>query len=228
MSESLSIFRSLLPEDVAVAAAALDSCVWPVPFPEEWDVFARSVPNRQREFAAGRYLARQALVTLGAAAEAIPVGPQRAPLWPQTVIGSITHGSGECAACVGWRELYDGLGIDCEAAQPFDSGLRQLVMSPAEADGRPAAVPPELWPVLVFSIKEAAFKAYHALIPQFLGFEDLSVRPTRPGHFDVTTCGAASCHIAISCRGAWSTKRVFAAAWIPHTPNAAATTPNSL
>ena len=46
--------------------------------PEEEPTLARMVPARRREFAAGRTAARRAL----GRSVAIPMGPDRAPVWP--------------------------------------------------------------------------------------------------------------------------------------------------
>jgi 4'-phosphopantetheinyl transferase EntD len=75
-------------------------------------------------------------------------------------------------------------------------------------------VPPRLWPVLVFSMKEAAFKAYFAVTPQLLGFEDMCVRSLERGQFLVETRGGATLALPIQGRAAWNMERVYSAAWI--------------
>jgi 4'-phosphopantetheinyl transferase EntD len=50
-----------------------------------------SVEKRWREFAAGRSCARKALAASGHAPVAVLQGAGREPVWPQGIVGSITH-----------------------------------------------------------------------------------------------------------------------------------------
>ena len=47
--------------------------------------------ERVREFASGRAYAKRALATLGMHNVDLPIGPNRAPIWPNGVVGSIAH-----------------------------------------------------------------------------------------------------------------------------------------
>ena len=47
--------------------------------------------KRVREFESGRAYAKRALAMLGMHNVDLPIGPNRAPLWPSGVVGSITH-----------------------------------------------------------------------------------------------------------------------------------------
>ena len=89
----------LLPEGVAYASLPVESQPDPLEAPERAAV-AGAVASRQREFAGGRTCARRALLRLGHAAQPIPVGACRAPVWPHGVVGSITHCSSFAAAAV--------------------------------------------------------------------------------------------------------------------------------
>lgn len=162
--------RNLLPAEVAVAAACLSSAP-PSPFPAE--VLANAVPNRQREFAAGRRAARAALAQLGLAAMPLPMGPDRVPLWPQGTHGSITHSASLClaAACHAPRLI----GIDLEPATPLDLDLWQTVLLPEEITALAGRQNPHNLAKLIFSAKEASFKAQYALSKTLFGFEIIRV-----------------------------------------------------
>src|ERR1700688_5221299 len=70
--------------------------------------------KRQREFLAGRWCAKQALQCLGAGSTHVAMAGDRAPIWPDGVVGSITHTGGFVAAAVAWAADIAGVGIDSE------------------------------------------------------------------------------------------------------------------
>src|SRR5207302_6761936 len=81
-----------------------------------------TVERRRREFAVGRACARRALRAFGIVGVAISTGVQREPVWPQGVVGSITHCTGYCAAAVALGDHVTAIGIDAEvnAALPAE------------------------------------------------------------------------------------------------------------
>jgi 4'-phosphopantetheinyl transferase EntD len=136
-----------------------------------------AIPKRQEEFRRGRACARAAMDSLGAAAEAIPVGPNREPVWPPGLVGSITHCGSVVAAAVARADSLGGLGLDMERAEPLEPGVEGLVMLPAE---RAAAGAP--WRgALVFSAKESVYKALFPLTRRWLGFEEVQLTLTSEG-----------------------------------------------
>ncbi len=200
--------ETLLPPSVAVAQHHGDD----VPdgdlgmYPGEEPAVARAVPRRRREFVVARACARQALRGLGAPAGAIPKGPAGEPLWPAGVVGSITHCAGYAAAAVAPRSQLLTLGIDAEPHEPLPDEVLALTASTAEidhldtlftADGR---VP---WGRLLFCAKEALYKAWYPVQQRWLGFEDVDVRLSPGGWFDVRF-RAASGSPFDDCRGRWT------------------------
>jgi 4'-phosphopantetheinyl transferase EntD len=82
--------RKLVPADVAV----IETCGQdgePSPlYPEEAVHVERAVEKRRRDFALGRACARRALAVLDdRPPTAILVGEERAPVWPEGIVGSI-------------------------------------------------------------------------------------------------------------------------------------------
>jgi len=147
-------------------------------FPEEERCVRNAVAARRREFAQGRLCARQALARLGIRNFPILIGKDRAPIWPEGVIGSLSHCGGYCAAAVARRGAFLGLGIDVETPQPLDPELLALICtdsetawlaeSPAEARGVTAK--------LIFSAKESVFKCAYPQTGVFLDFRDCEIR----------------------------------------------------
>lgn len=148
--------------------------------PEEVTAVQNAVEKRRQEFAAGRSCARRALVELGFEHFPVLVNKDRAPIWPGSVVGSITHTdgcpSGYCAAAVANRRIAMGLGIDAEPSQPLPSEVWPLVLDGDEQWDAKHATEPGLRARLVFSAKETTFKALFPTFGRFLEFSDVHIR----------------------------------------------------
>ena len=171
------MLESLFPPGVATAHASGDASADALPDVERQAVQG-AIEKRRREFALGRTCARRALERLGVPAVAIPVAASRAPVWPGDVVGAITHCQDFAAAAVGRRSDFAGLGLDAEPAlPPLDARLIRLICTPAEAAGLSRHPPFKGtdWARLVFSAKEAVYKAVAPGSGVFLGFHDVEV-----------------------------------------------------
>ncbi|MFF2845573.1 4'-phosphopantetheinyl transferase [Streptomyces sp. NPDC058001] len=150
-------------------------------FPEEEALIARAVPKRRREFTTARLCAREALARLGYPAAPILRDPRGAPLWPEGVVGSLTHCAGYRAAAVAHRTDLVALGLDAEPNAPLpDRDTLALIALPGERDhlAELAAAHPDLevhWDRLLFSAKESVYKAWYPLTGRWLGFEEAEV-----------------------------------------------------
>jgi enterobactin synthetase component D len=144
----------------------------------EADAVARAVPQRVAEFTAGREAARRAMTALGHAPTAVPAGPDRAPVWPEGLIGSISHSNGLCLAVLGWAAAHHALGVDLEGDQPLDAELIAEICHPEDvSDLLPEAR--GMQAKRVFSAKEAAYKAHYPKARRMFGFLGLSVDLTK-------------------------------------------------
>jgi 4'-phosphopantetheinyl transferase EntD len=156
-------------------------------FPEERAAVARSVEKRRREYVAARACARAALAALGLPPAPILNGERGQPLWPEGLVGSITHCAGYRACAVARATQLAALGIDAEPDEPLPEGVLARV---ARSEERPMlaelarAAPAVSWERLLFSAKEAVYKAWFPLAACWLGFEDavLTIDP-RAGTF---------------------------------------------
>jgi 4'-phosphopantetheinyl transferase EntD len=123
-----------------------------------------SVEKRQVEYFFGRLAAQVALSAIGHDTVTLATGPHGEPLWPQGIIGSITH-TCEFAAAIALPCLqYIGIGIDIESVADPDTlqALLAKVISPPEhaylkSLGRSA--PLEVLAAIAFSAKESFYKA---------------------------------------------------------------------
>ena len=142
-------------------------------FPEERALVAAVAPGRFHDFVLGRRCARLAIEDLGLAAGPILTGERREPLWPRGVVGAITHTDGYVAAAVARADDIASIGIDAEPDEPLPDGVDRRIIRPDERqllerdDVGVAAVDR-----LVFSAKEAVYKAWFPLAGEWLGFLD--------------------------------------------------------
>ncbi len=144
--------------------------------PDEQPFAAKMSEARRREFALGRACARHALARLGIPGPVLR-GDDRAPLWPEGVVGSLTHCDHFCAAAVAHCELVLSLGLDAELDSPLRERVVQRICTPDER-AHLAELPeiPSGWEKLVFSAKESFYKAYYPVARSFLGFQDVALR----------------------------------------------------
>ena len=141
------------------------------------------VPKRAQEFAAGRLCARQALAEFGKSAFPLEVAADRQPVWPDLLLGSITHTAGYCAAAVAERGHVAALGLDSEVIGDVRAEIWPKICVPMEAawieslsgSERAAAV------TLIFSAKEAFYKCQFPLVGERLHFHDVAYRGRRRG-----------------------------------------------
>jgi len=139
---------------------------------------ARAVDRRRREFASGRACARRALAQLGLEPVAIPAGRHGEPRWPPGVVGSITHCAHYRACAVAHARDVATLGVDAEPHEGLTAQVRAMIAREEEVrmlDELAERAPAVHWDRLLFSAKEATYKAWFPLTGRWLGFEDASV-----------------------------------------------------
>jgi 4'-phosphopantetheinyl transferase EntD len=160
------IERLLPPHVVAVEAFADDPPPAGSPvFASEVALVAGAVPARRAEFLTTRRCAHDALARLGVPPAPILSGPAREPVWPAGVAGSLTHCDGYRAAAVARGGF---VGIDAEEYEPLPPEVRDVVIG-----GPPGGDP--LLDRVVFSAKEALYKAWFPRTGRWLDFTDARI-----------------------------------------------------
>lgn len=132
-----------------------------------------AVPQRQQEFHTVRVCARRALAPLGFADFALVPDGKRAPIWPEGVVGSMTHCAGFRAAAVASSADLRSIGIDAELHMPLPEEIHGIVLLAEEqqlVQDLAASHPGIAWDRLIFSAKESVFKAWFPLTRQWLDF----------------------------------------------------------
>lgn len=175
-----ALTESVLPRGVAVAAR--DPRLRPdAPNSVEAQVVSGAVPLRQAEFHAGRAAARSAMVSLGLPPLPVPAGADRAPIWPQGLTGSISHTATACVAALGLADDWAGIGVDLEEDSALDRTLITEICTVSELswlDTQPLAERARM-AKLIFSAKEAVYKAQYPVSGRLFGFDAIAVHIDR-------------------------------------------------
>lgn len=158
MPDLAAALRLVLPAGVALGVPVAGDAPLEDPGPV--------VAHRRAEFAAGRSAARAAMAGLNLPPLPIPMGEDRAPVWPAGVTGAISHCESACLAVAGHAARWRGLGLDVEPLQPLDAELWPIILGPTERQGG-------LLALRSFVAKEAAYKAQYPISRTLFDFHTL-------------------------------------------------------
>lgn len=187
LSSQLNVFlKQVLPQDVFAHLIALEVS-------EELrdellkqgialKVAEGAVLKRQCEYLAGRFCANEGLkqleqkLAIEIANKEVATGKNREPLWPQGVLGAISHSSRFAMAVLAQdKGSYLGIGIDIEEEMTEDLAcdVSGQIMSEKEKrlNKRPDGFDNKSFVTLVFSAKESIFKALYPSVEEYFGFE---------------------------------------------------------
>lgn len=178
-----AVIAELFPEYVHLACMRVQDGA-PAVFEDEQRCIKKAVEKRCREFAAGRSCSRQALRELGCTDAPIVQDHNGAPLWPQGIVGSITHSSTYAAAAVAQSSRLRGLGIDMETVSRVSPRITDKILTAPEKTYLQQQLAPDQQQrllALFFSAKEAIYKCLHPLLQSRIGFEDARIE-SEPDH----------------------------------------------
>jgi enterobactin synthetase component D len=135
----------------------------------------RAVKKRRDEFFLGRAACNAALKSIGIENPG-PVlkGPSSEPLWPGGILGALSHCPGIAVCAVCHDNMLKGLGIDIEElAGDISQDVIRLVCTKKEMEW----VGNEPYKMkMIFSAKEAAFKAFFPSVGVYMDFKDAEVQ----------------------------------------------------
>lgn len=138
--------------------------------PELPETFAKS---RKREFLLGRSCAAETLYKLGGPVEQalFKIADDRLPIWPKGWIGSISHSPVGAVAIVSKSSFTSVLGVDMHSMRdvPADISAFHFVASRSEY-AVVARLPPTERCAIIFSTKEALFKALYPTVREVFDF----------------------------------------------------------
>jgi 4'-phosphopantetheinyl transferase EntD len=119
----------------------------------------------------GRAGAALAMESLGLDPAPVPVGRDRAPVWPAGVVGSISHTDTVSVAVAACSTDLLAVGIDIEMATIISQSQADMIATPGELSAaKVTGIDPGL---LLFSAKEATYKCIYPDIGRFVDFRDL-------------------------------------------------------
>ncbi len=149
-----------------------------------------AVKKRQIEFLCGRLCAKLCMENLGySQPQAIPIGEDRAPAWPQGLIGSISHTDRLATAVVGQAKNMECLGIDVERiiAEATAQMIKHICCDEDELEevAESQKMTREEALTLIFSSKESLYKAVYPKLQRFWGFQAARVRAVEDGRLEI-------------------------------------------
>jgi 4'-phosphopantetheinyl transferase EntD len=138
---------------------------------------AMAAEPRKIDFTLGRVAAREALQKIGYPPTEIPVGTDRAPIWPAGIAGSIAHTKNVAVAVVARVEQVLALGVDIEQSGAVTEDLWPKLFLPEERTflqsidtaGRAR------FATAIFSVKEAFYKFQFPHTNEWLDFRDVKL-----------------------------------------------------
>lgn len=134
----------------------------------------RAVLKRQCEFLTYWLCARKALLTAGfSEMNDIAIGDFREPLWPEGIVGAITHSNDKAAAVIidsAANPAVNGVGIDIEPVMKEETArdLCKQILLPHEMAHHCSFSALSVYTTLVFSAKESLYKAIFPRCDKFL------------------------------------------------------------
>ncbi|MGB0259245.1 MAG: 4'-phosphopantetheinyl transferase family protein, partial [Coraliomargarita sp.] len=136
-------------------------------------VLPTAAVHRRKEYAGGRACALRALQVVGSSEAAdLPGDTEGVPVWPDGMLGSITHSKGLCAAVAGTTTDLQVIGLDLERTDRLKAAAIQRIVHATEAD---FVQGDQLRGSILFSLKEAFYKAQFPQWRTTANFEDLAL-----------------------------------------------------
>ncbi|NOI11650.1 4'-phosphopantetheinyl transferase superfamily protein [Vibrio alginolyticus] len=174
-------FQNKLPPSVLVHAVSYSVEEYHDSLYDYFSIFkpsniSASVIKRRAEFLAGRCCAKAGLSKLGYGRAVLLAGKHREPLWPNGVVGSISHTSDIALAVLARKTDIRLLGVDIESLViPLADELCEIVVNDREWELLRNCCPDEVALVIGFSAKEAYFKALFPKVQRYFDFLDVVI-----------------------------------------------------
>jgi 4'-phosphopantetheinyl transferase EntD len=147
--------------------------------------------GRASEYVAGRTAARRAFRRAGSPTlEVIGTEPDGRPTWPEGWTGSISHGAGVAVAAV--SQSCRPVGIDVERSAALALEEADLVLTDSEVELAAGAPDPAAITTMIWSAKEAAFKAWSTAAGGLRGVDPRDIlieADLTSGSIEASACG---------------------------------------
>ncbi|WEK51844.1 MAG: 4'-phosphopantetheinyl transferase superfamily protein [Candidatus Kaistia colombiensis] len=140
--------------------------------PDERRSISSRHPTIRRASGAARHVAHGLLADLGLDDVSILRSPSGAPVWPDGITGSLAHDDEVAVAAVAPVSSIRCLGIDVEPPHPLPDDIFTLAVTRADVFDN---VDRGLAGRLIFSAKEAVYKAVYPMDHEILGYDEIAV-----------------------------------------------------
>lgn len=142
--------------------------------------------HRIQEFTLGRSVAKQAVLAQNADQDktglAILKTPEGLPVWPEGIVGSISHTHNMAVAVCASNTQVKALAVDIEKKRTVNTSLERKLLTENECLQGWGGEPQRAL-VTLFSIKESIYKAACALAEQPVTLKPFSVTPLENNQF---------------------------------------------
>ena len=139
----------------------------------------QAVQKRKAEYLASRLCAEKALRILAPLGKEFSLlnDPNRSPIWPENVTGSLTHTGHFTSVAVANKKNIKSLGIDSEEIVSTATAVEvgSTVLSPVELQRFSGHWNQPLLVTMAFSAKESIYKCLFPLVNKFFGFSDVEL-----------------------------------------------------
>lgn len=131
---------------------------------------------RLDQFIAGRRASAQALSALGLAGEkVVPRAEDGCPIFPEGIVGSISHSAEIAIAVVGSAAHIQMLGIDVEPVEPMEGRVVSYIALENEIAEVGRHFSAQNAPLAIFVMKEAVYKAWWPKYRRLLWFSNITL-----------------------------------------------------
>lgn len=133
--------------------------------------------KRIKDFSTGRFCARKAMEHIGYETCEILMSTDKQPIWPDGLVGSISHTSALTGAIVGLSSQIKAIGLDIENIGKINKDMWRLLYTENEQVFL-NSVPPEVltfYTTLFFSCKESFYKMQHPITKTYLDFIEVEI-----------------------------------------------------
>lgn len=132
-------------------------------------------PNRQKEYLLGRYSVKMNFLNnFSHLLTDLDFSDHREPLWPDLYVGSISHSKSLVLSAIAKKSELMFLGVDIEVIGRVNSGVAEKILIEQDIKQVDGLSTEELH-TLIFSAKEAFYKAIFPTYKKYFGFESAYV-----------------------------------------------------
>lgn len=146
-------------------------------YPDELSITEGMISKRKEEFKAGRLLAKKILENFNVNCFPILQNNDRTPIWPEGIVGSISHDHKRCIVAVCANSDYKSVGVDVETNKRIKSQLWNRICTDHELTEINKMMPSlrQQFAAIIFSAKESFYKCQYPLTKQFVNFHDVEI-----------------------------------------------------